>query len=135
METDLPPPHSLQSLLGAGTSPDSLRQVSRWTNTDDATLAATASDYAAEDARLQEMLEKGRVELWWQGIISAAKSELLRRMDGEGETDGVKGGGKGAGGQVNGTGMNGHGAGDGEAADQYQSGKMQIDGQGDVVME
>ena len=133
METDLPPPHSLESLVGAGVTTDDLRQISRWTNTDDTTLTATASDYAAEDAKLQEMLEKGRLGLWWQGIVSAAKNELQRRLNGESESDGAKIGEDSP--KVNGTGINGHITEDEDTADENQPSKALVDSQGDVVME
>ena len=75
----LPPP----ALLHAGTTLPSLRP--RYPTLPDASLAPIAKDLSIEDAQLQHYLAKGRLEIWWTGVMEAAKKAVRAEADEEGE--------------------------------------------------
>lgn len=57
----------------------------RYNKTSDEALQGLAGDFATEDRKLARAIEKGRLEIWWQGIIDAAKAKLYATEDDEGE--------------------------------------------------
>jgi hypothetical protein len=61
-----------------------LKISARYTHIEEPILQAIANDFAAEDLQLAEAIEKGRLDLWWPGIIEAAKTRLRETKDGEG---------------------------------------------------
>ncbi|KAI4162525.1 MAG: hypothetical protein LQ342_003756 [Letrouitia transgressa] len=77
----LPP----SALLHAGTSISSLRDSSRYDDTSDNYLTLLAHDLQIEDDALEQSLNKGRLELWWQGIVEAAKQSVKSDAEQAGE--------------------------------------------------
>lgn len=78
-----PPPPS--SLLGAGTTVESLQSSIRYAQTPEDALALLANDLASEDAILQKHIKKGRLEIWWKGVADAAQKSLRDEGDRQGE--------------------------------------------------
>lgn len=78
-------PPSPSSLLSAGTSVASLRSSSRYTGYPDNSLVLLASDFASEDALLEQHMEKGRLEMWWRGVTDAALRSARYERDQDGE--------------------------------------------------
>ena len=79
------PPTPPTALLSAGTSIPSLRTSSRYINTPDSVLTPLARDYETEDALLEQCIEKGRLEMWWKGVVEAARMSVRNEADREGE--------------------------------------------------
>ncbi|MCJ1293924.1 hypothetical protein MMC34_005481 [Xylographa carneopallida] len=73
----LPP----SAILSAGTTVASLRTSSRYVNTADSTLKALAQDLEKEDRMLEDAIKKGRLEMWWKGIVEAAKASAREDAD------------------------------------------------------
>ncbi|MCJ1283864.1 hypothetical protein MMC26_003195 [Xylographa opegraphella] len=69
------------AILSAGTTVASLRTSSRYTNKPDSTLKALAQDLEKEDRELAHAVESGRLELWWNGIVEAAKASAREDAD------------------------------------------------------
>ncbi|MCJ1404140.1 hypothetical protein MMC11_007365 [Xylographa trunciseda] len=72
------------AILTAGTTVASLRTSSRYANTSDSALKALAQDLEKEDRKLEDALEKGRLEMWWSGIVEAAKVSARSDADRQG---------------------------------------------------
>lgn len=72
--TSSPPPPS--SLLSAGTSVVSLRSSTRYTRYPDNVLSLLAKDHESEAVALKRNIEKGRLEMWWKGVVDAAKTSV-----------------------------------------------------------
>ena len=79
------PPLAPLSLLGAGTSISSLQISPRYQDIPDHTLASIAEDLQTEDEALEDCIDKGRLELWWQGVLEAAKQSARQESDQAGE--------------------------------------------------
>ncbi|KAL9611626.1 MAG: hypothetical protein Q9167_003741 [Letrouitia subvulpina] len=73
------------ALLHAGTSLSSLRSSSRYDDTPDNYLTLLAHDLQIEDEALEQCLNKGRLELWWQGMVEAAKQSIKTDAEQAGE--------------------------------------------------
>lgn len=80
--TPAPPP---SSLLGAGTTVESLQSSIHYGKIPEEALALLAKDFALEDAILQKNIKKGRLEIWWKGIADAAQKSLRDEGDRKGE--------------------------------------------------
>lgn len=78
-----PPPPS--SLIGAGTTVESLQSSIHYAKIPEEALVRLAKDFALEDAILQQHIEKGRLEIWWKGIADAAQKSLRDEGDRKGE--------------------------------------------------
>ena len=88
MDVDLfssTPPPSPSSLLGAGTTVESLQSSLHYGQIPEDALALLAEDFASEDALLQKNIKKGRLEIWWKGIADAAQKSLRNEGDRKGE--------------------------------------------------
>ena len=72
------------AILTAGTTVASLRTSSRYAKTSDSALKALAHDLEKEDRKLEDALEKGRLEKWWIGIVDAAKTSVRADADRQG---------------------------------------------------
>ena len=59
----------------------SLRTSSRYANKSDSALKALAQDLEKEDRMLEDAIEKGRLEMWWKGIVEAAKASAREDAD------------------------------------------------------
>ncbi|KAL8738993.1 MAG: hypothetical protein Q9181_000275 [Wetmoreana brouardii] len=79
------PPLAPSALLAAGTTIDSLRTSSRYTNLPDSALAGIARDLEIEDKALETCIEEGRLDQWWIGIVEAAKLSARNQADRVGE--------------------------------------------------
>ena len=79
------PPPAPSTLLEAGTTIESLRTSKNLANLPDNTLELMAQDYEKEADKLEEYMEKGRLEKWWKGVLSAAKSAARAEADRAGE--------------------------------------------------
>ncbi|KAI4212506.1 MAG: hypothetical protein LQ351_004758 [Letrouitia transgressa] len=77
----LPP----SALLHAGTTISSLRSSARYDSTSDNQLTLLAHDLQMEDDALEQCLNKGRLELWWQGMVEAAKQSTKTDAEQAGE--------------------------------------------------
>ncbi|MCJ1415772.1 hypothetical protein MMC32_002105 [Xylographa parallela] len=78
---DIIQPKSPSSILSAGTTVASLRTSSRYANKSDSALKALAQDLEKEDRKLEDAIEKGRLEMWWKGILEAAKASAREDAD------------------------------------------------------
>ncbi|KAL8702196.1 MAG: hypothetical protein Q9224_000111 [Gallowayella concinna] len=81
------PPREPSTLLGAGTTVESLRISSRYKDAPDSALSLIARDLETEDKALQRCIEKGRLEEWWKGIVDAARSSARNEADRVGEEE------------------------------------------------
>ncbi|KAL8802554.1 MAG: hypothetical protein Q9182_003719 [Xanthomendoza sp. 2 TL-2023] len=87
---DNPPPEP-STLLGAGTTVESLRTSSRYKDAPDSALSLIARDLETEDRALQRCIEKGRLEEWWGGIVDAARTSARNEADRVGEEESRRG--------------------------------------------
>ncbi|MCJ1389263.1 hypothetical protein MMC18_002119 [Xylographa bjoerkii] len=78
---DIIQPKPPSAILTAGTTVASLRTSSRYVNTSDSALKALAQDLEKEDRRLEDALERGRLEMRWNGIVEAAKASARADAD------------------------------------------------------
>lgn len=79
------PPIPPSSALAAGTTVASLRTSSRYNDYPDHEIALLAKDLKSEDVLLETCIEKGRLEIWWQGLTEAARRSAREEMNQEGE--------------------------------------------------
>ncbi|MCJ1355102.1 MAG: hypothetical protein MMC33_005093 [Icmadophila ericetorum] len=68
----LPPPLP-QSLHGAGTTLSSLLSSKNYSQSSEPHLDALAKELSTEDALLEKALDKGRLGLWWAGLVETAR--------------------------------------------------------------
>ena len=80
-QLDLVPP---TALLTAGTTPSFLRTSTRYANMSDSALRPLAHDLEMEDQALENFLNKARLEMWWKGVVEAAKASVRADADREG---------------------------------------------------
>ena len=73
------------SLLEAGTTVESLQESKRFARMPDNTLERLAQDLRLEADLLAEYMEKGRLDEWWKGVVSAAKAAARKEADYQGE--------------------------------------------------
>ncbi|MCJ1475323.1 hypothetical protein MMC13_003985 [Lambiella insularis] len=81
---DFAQPIPPSAVLTAGTSVESLRRSGRFAHWSDSALRALAQDLGREDRTLEEHLEQGRLEMWWSGIVDAAKASVRADADNAG---------------------------------------------------
>ncbi|KAI4289371.1 MAG: hypothetical protein L6R35_001372 [Caloplaca aegaea] len=67
------PPVEPSSVLGSGTTFESLRASSRYDKASDNAIEIIAQELSIEDGVLQTCMREGRLEKWWSGIIDAAR--------------------------------------------------------------
>ena len=79
------PPPTPSSLLGVGTTVESLQSSVSYAQTAENVLSPLAKDLALEDAMLQKHIKKGRLEIWWKGVADAARKSLRDDGDRKGE--------------------------------------------------
>ncbi len=89
------PPLPPSALLGAGTTPTSLRPpkdspstsspLSRLSTFSSSTLSALSHDLKTEDALLAKYVDKGRLSDWWPGVREAARSRAREEAENQGE--------------------------------------------------
>ena len=72
------------TLLAAGTTIASLLTSDRFTEAPEGPLKSLAQDLEMEDKVLEDVLENGRLELWWDGIIDDVKASIREDADREG---------------------------------------------------
>lgn len=77
----IPPP----SVLGAGITLSSLRASTRYTEMADDKLDRLRKDLESEDVLLETYIEKGRLEMWWKGVVEAAQRSARDEKDQAGE--------------------------------------------------
>lgn len=77
----LPP----SALLEAGTTIDSLRTSLYFASMSDNALELLAQDLEKEAEVLELHIEKGRLEDWWKGVVSAARDAAREEADQKGE--------------------------------------------------
>ncbi len=77
----LPP----SSLTEAGTTLESLKISSHYSNMPDTALQVLAQDLDVEAELLDQYIEKGRLDEWWQGVVEAAKAAARAEADEQGE--------------------------------------------------
>ena len=77
----LPP----SSLTDAGTTIESLKIVSYFSNMPDNALELLTRDLEVEADLLDQYIEKGRLEEWWKGVVEAAKAAARAEADEHGE--------------------------------------------------
>ena len=77
----LPP----DSVTNAGTTIESLRIASHYSNMPDNMLELLAHDLEIEADLLDQYLERGRLEEWWKGVVEAAKASARAEADEQGE--------------------------------------------------
>lgn len=82
---DKQPPLPPASVAEAGTTVESLRISSHLANMPDNALERLARDLGAEADMLDQYMEKGRLEEWWEGVVEAAKAAARAEADEEGE--------------------------------------------------
>ena len=75
------PPPSPTSLLEAGTTIESLQSSFFHADWPESTQAVYAKDLVAESEILQEYLEKGRLGMWWKGVLDAAQKAARVEAD------------------------------------------------------
>lgn len=80
-EHPIPP----SALLTTGTSVECLRHAGRFATSSDSALRSLAHDLAREDRTLEEQLDQGRLEMWWKGIVDAAKASVRADADRDGD--------------------------------------------------
>lgn len=64
---------------------ESLRTSTRYTEMADDKLDRLKKDLEAEDVLLETYIEKGRVEMWWKGVVEAAQRSTRDEQDQAGE--------------------------------------------------
>lgn len=121
-------PPSPSSLLSAGTSVASLRSSTRYTRYPDNVLSLLAKDHESEAAVLKCNIEKGRLEMWWKGVVDAAKTSVRDERDREGEEIRRRK-------SIEKAFWNGMGKKDRETLESTAEERTEVDGQGDVVMD
>jgi len=77
----LPP----SSLTEAGRTLESLKISSHYSNMPDTALQVLAQDLDVEAELLDQYIEKGRLDEWWQGVVEAAKAAARAEADEQGE--------------------------------------------------
>ncbi|KAK4696268.1 hypothetical protein P7C71_g1625, partial [Lecanoromycetidae sp. Uapishka_2] len=82
---DKQPPLPPSSLLEAGTTVESLRTSTHFAKVQDNALQLLAKDLEQEASLLESYIEKGRLEDWWKGVVSAAKDAARAEADRDGE--------------------------------------------------
>jgi nuclear pore complex protein Nup133 len=82
---DRVPLPSPSSVLGAGTTTAGLRASSRYANAPDSVVEALAKDHGLEDQELDRALERGRLAMWWAGIVDGARASVGADADSAGE--------------------------------------------------
>ncbi|MCJ1379109.1 hypothetical protein MMC17_002209 [Xylographa soralifera] len=78
---DIIQPIPPSAILSAGSTVASLRTSSRYANKSDSALKALAQDLEKEDRKLEDAIEKGRLEMWWKGIVEAARASAREDAD------------------------------------------------------
>lgn len=73
------------ALLDAGTTSDSLRTSSHFADMPDNALELLAQDLEKEVELLESYIERGRLEDWWKGVVSAARDAAREEADRHGE--------------------------------------------------
>lgn len=81
---DKHPPPPPTALLEAGTTVESLQTSIFHTDWPESAQAIYAKDLVSESELLQEYLEKGRLEIWWKGVLDAAQKAARIEADEDG---------------------------------------------------
>lgn len=81
------PPIPPFEIIGSGTSLEDLRTSSRYDGTSDAAVKALATDMSEEDNALADAMEKGRLDMWWSGVVEGARAAIRREADEIGAAD------------------------------------------------
>ncbi len=78
---DKSPPPSPANLHPAGETVAELHKALHFATEPEPVAAEIAKDHATEDAALEEMLSKGKLEVWWKAIVEAVKLELREEKE------------------------------------------------------
>ena len=70
------PPLNPTAVLIAGDTIEILRKSSRYAIISDSILESLARDLETEDSLLEYQIEKGRLEMWWKGIVQAVRASV-----------------------------------------------------------
>lgn len=79
------PPIPPSEVFEAGISIAGLRKSARYAQSPDYVLKNLAHDLDDEDTALKKAVTKGRLEMWWPGMVEGAKSAVRREADELGE--------------------------------------------------
>ena len=83
---DAAPPLAPLDLLEISPSAEVLRATEKFREASDNTVNALSHELIIEFKTLTKMAEKGRLELWWPGLVGAAKTALREERDNSGAT-------------------------------------------------